>query len=244
MYTLLVSNNFENFGRKLAEHLIHFGFNAQMCSNVFADIFDELEKNTYDGLFFFAFELSEKTLFFIERCIMEFPYIKIFVASNLRNSNKIRQAFGTESVKCITLPYNNFDVCYDIAECFYTPEKMTINPKTAEFLSKRNFPTSCRGFYYYCCLLECAVREPDSVDRLTRRLYMNVAEKMNTTYSNVERGIRVMLSNAYKRGIIINSNTVYEPIKNKKLIRSLADDYRDTFLGMNNKDEDSLLEWL
>lgn len=244
MYKLLIGNNFENFGRRLAEYLIHFGFETKICSNIFDELSDELEKNYYDGLFIFAFELSEKTRNFVKLCTMKFPKLKIFIASNDPNISRIRKITDSDLVKCITLPYSNFEVCYDIAECFYSPDELTINPRTAEFLSKRNFPTSCRGFYYYCCLIECAVMAPDSIDSLTRKLYTTVAEKMNITYSNVERGIRVMLSTAYKRGIIINNKMVYEPIKNKKLIRILVNDYKDDFLSIYNKDKDSLAEWL
>lgn len=244
MYKLLVSNNFENFGRKLAGYLVNFGFSVENCSNIYADLFAELDKNSYDGLFFYVFELTVKTKSFINECNLKYPNIKIFIASSYQNSIRIRNAISPDIVKCVVFPYNEFEVCYDIAECFYAPEAMTINPKTAEYLSKKNFPTSYRGFYYYCCLIECAVREPDSIDCLTRKLYKIVASKMGTTYANVERGIRVMLSDAYKRGIIINGNTIYEPIKNKKLIRILADDYKDIFLNMNKKETDPLLDWL
>lgn len=244
MYKLLMSNNFENLGRKLAGYLVHFGFKVVICSNIYADLFAELDKNSYDGLFFYAFELSEKTYSFIKTCILKFPHTKIFVASNYQNINRIINVIGRDSVKCIVYPYSVFDVCYDITECYYSHDEMIISPKTAEFLSERNFPASCRGFYYYCCLIECAVKAPDSVDSLTRKLYTSVADKMDTTYSNVERGIRVMLSTAYKRGIIINGNIIREPIKNKLLIRSLANDYKDIFLSMNNKEPDSLAEWL
>ena len=70
------------------------------------------------------------------------------------------------------------------------------------------------------------VHNPETADYGSTELYTAIAEKINNTYDNVERGLRVMLSSAFRKGVILNGKVEQRRMKNKELIILLAEEFK------------------
>ncbi|MBO5163397.1 MAG: hypothetical protein J6B75_02990 [Ruminococcus sp.] len=224
-YKLLVGNNIEGSGKKLAQTLSYFGFTSEYCTNSFKNFEELLSKVSYDGLIFFALRITDNTISFIQECKSNYPNMKIYpiITSDLTKVKKQLIDVGADA--CITMPYTDYSLCADIIGDFYTSDEMPILPEIADFLWRRRFPGHMLGFYSLCSALEIAIETPESLEKITIGLYPAIAEKINSTYENVERSLRVMLLSAFNNGVIINGKLVHRRIKNKELIKLLADEY-------------------
>lgn len=228
-YKLLVGNNIEGSGKKLAQSLSHFGFTSEYCTNSFKKFEELLSKFSYDGFIFFALRVTDNTLNFIKQCKDNYPNMKIYpiITSDLQKVKK--QLIDASAASCITMPYTNYSLCGDIIADFYNSDEMVILPEIADFLCSKRFPDHMLGFYSLCCAVETVIETPESLEKITAGLYPVIAEKMNSTYENVERSLRVMLISAFSKGVIINGKLVHRRIKNKDLIRILADEYIEKY---------------
>lgn len=224
-YKLLVGNNIEGSGKKLAQSLSFFGFISEYCTNSFKKFEEMLSSFSYDGLIFYAMRVTDDTLRFIKQCRESYPDMKIYpiITSDLLKVK--RQLIDAGAAACITMPYTDYSLCGDIIADFYTSDEMVILPEIADFLCSKRFPNHVLGFYSMCCAVETVIEHPESLEKITVGLYPIVAEKMNSTYENIERSLRVMLFSAFSKGVIINGKLVHKRIKNKELIKILADEY-------------------
>lgn len=184
---------------------------------------------SYDGMIFFAFRVTDNTLKFIKQCVSDHPNMKIYpiITSDLMKVK--RQLIEAGATACITMPYTDYSLCGDIIADFFTNDEMVILPEVADFLCSKRFPDHMLGFYSLCCAVETVIENPESLEKITAGLYSIVAEKMNTTYENIERSLRVMLIAAFGKGVIINGEMQYRRIKNKDLIKILADEYIEEY---------------
>ncbi len=228
-YKLLVGNNIEGSGKKLAQALSHFGFTSEYCTNSFKKFEEMLSRFSYDGLIFFALRITDNTFGFIKTCSDSYPNMKIYpiITSDLLKVKKQLIEAGADA--CISMPYTDYSLCGDIIADFYTSDEMVILPEIADFLCRKRFPDHMLGFYSLCCALETAIEEPESLEKITVGLYPIIAKKMNSTYENVERSLRVMLIAAFSKGVIINGKLVHRRLKNKDLIKLLADEYIEEY---------------
>ncbi len=66
-----------------------------------------------------------------------------------------------------------------------------------------------KGYAFLREAVKLAVRDPDILNNITKRLYPAVADMFNTTPSKVERAIRHAIEVAWARGKIENLNNIY-----------------------------------
>ncbi len=70
----------------------------------------------------------------------------------------------------------------------------------SDLLKSVGIPVNIKGFRYLKSAIEIVTRDISNIDRITKRLYQQIADNHNSTPSRVERDIRHAIEVAYNRG--------------------------------------------
>ncbi len=223
-YKLLIGDTIDNLGKNMANTIKYLGFETVYCSN-YPDILEKmLSSEHFDGCIFYALILNENIRKFIENCKKNYPQLKLYaVISNASDSVRLDLLnMGVEG--CIVMPYINCIACAEIAVNFYPG--LSHLPEIAGFLFKKKFPSTLVGFYFLCAAIKIMIENPNTITHTSTELYTEIANLINSTYDNVERGLRVMLSSAFRKGVIINNKLEQRRMKNKDLIILLTEEFK------------------
>lgn len=223
-YKLLIGDNIDKLGKKLANTFKLFGFDTVCCSNYLNVLEENLEKEHFDGCVFFAISVRETVFDFIRKCREKFSHLRIYPIITTDSTEVISKLMNCGATYCIIMPYLCYSVCIDIAWDF-EPDRYSIMPEIADFLHQRKFPYTMLGFYFLCCGIDTALENPDFLLYSSTEIYNTIARKMNSTYENVEHALRVMLSNAFRKGVVINGQLETRRIRNKELITILTEEF-------------------
>lgn len=223
-YKLLIGDTIDNLGKNMANTIKYLGFETVYCSN-YPDILEKmLSSEHFDGCIFYALTLNENIRKFIENCKKNYPQLKLYAVISTA-SDSVRLDLLNKGVDgCIVMPYTNCIACAEIAVDFY-PELKHL-PEIAGFLFKKKFPSTLVGFYFLCAAVKIMIENPNTIKYTSTELYNEIAKLINSTYDNVERGLRVMLSSAFRKGVIINNKLELRRMKNKDLIILLTEEFK------------------
>ena len=75
-----------------------------------------------------------------------------------------------------------------------------IDSKISDIFLLVGIPAHIRGYHYLREAIKMVIEDKDCINRITKQLYPNVADKFNTTQSKVERAIRHAIDVAWSRG--------------------------------------------
>lgn len=94
---------------------------------------------------------------------------------------------------------------------------MVTEKKISEELRTLGVPCSCKGFFYLKTAILMVQEDVSYLDQLTKRLYVDVAKKYDTTSSRVERAIRHVIERIYVVGNLKELSTLglCDPLKGK-----------------------------
>lgn len=223
-YKLLIGDTIDNMGKNMANTIKYLGFETVYCSNYPDTLEKMLNEEHFDGCIFYALIMNENIKNFIRNCRNNYPQLKLYaIIATISDSVRL-ELLNLGVTECMVMPYINCIACTEIAVDFY-PE-MELLPEIAEFLFRKKFPSALIGFYFLCTAVKIIATNPEASDFSSTEIYTAIAEKINNTYDNVERGLRVMLSSAFQKGVIINNKIEHRRMKNKDLIILLAEEFR------------------
>lgn len=224
-YRLLFGNTIEGSGKRLARVFSNFGFETEYCANVLSIIDERLKETNFNGIIFFAFRITDKVHNFIKNSKKNYPDMKIYPIITTE-SEQIKSLLKEDgATNCLTTPYTEYSLCGDIINDFYSYDEIPVLPEIADFINKKGFSDRFVGFNFLCCAIELAIDFPEMLNKITRDIYPKTAEKMHTSYGNVERSIRVLSTEAFRGGIELNGKLTYRKPTNKELIRLLSEEY-------------------
>lgn len=225
-YKLLIGDTIDNLGKSMANTIKYLGFETVYCSNYPDTLEKMLNEEHFDGCIFYALIMNENIRSFIENCRKNYPHLKLYaIISTISDSVRL-DLLNLGVTECIVMPYVNCIACTEIAVDFYPDLKLL--PEIAEFLFKKKFPSTLIGFYFLCAAVKTVVHNPETADYGSTELYTAIAEMINSTYENVERGLRVMLRAAFRKGVILNEKVEQRRMKNKDLIILLAKEFKSS----------------
>ena len=81
--------------------------------------------------------------------------------------------------------------------------------KIANIFLSVGIPAHIKGYHFLREAIKMVIEEPDVINKITKKLYPNIAKKFNTTPSKVERAIRHAIEVAWSRGRIDNINSIF-----------------------------------
>lgn len=70
-------------------------------------------------------------------------------------------------------------------------------------------PAHIKGYQFLREAIKLAVKSPDMINNITKKLYPSIADKFSTSSSKVERAIRHAIEVAWNRGKIENINSLF-----------------------------------
>ncbi len=144
---------------------------------------------------------------------------KIVVLSALMSEEVIAKAIGAGADYFMAKPYN-FDVLLerleslsakgevavkDISENFH---EMSLEEKISRIFINVGIPPHIKGYSFLREGVVMAVKNPEIINNITKKLYPQIGEKYNTTSSKVERAIRHAIEVAWNRGRIESINSI------------------------------------
>lgn len=225
MYRLLFGNYINGLGANFAKYVSHFQFETSYCGNSKKSLTAALHESRYDALIFFESSPDEKAIDFIRECRNEFPELKIYVIPFIDSRSFIRKAESFDNVVCMVAPVLESEICCRVAHDFYSDDEMPILPEVAGFLLEKGFTNGVIGFYHLGCAVTIVLRDRSMLRRVMTDLYPAAAEYMNTSPAHIERAIRVVGQNSFKRGVTLNGVVTNQRPPNKKLISILRKEY-------------------
>jgi len=93
----------------------------------------------------------------------------------------------------------------DLSESLH---EMTIEEKVSRIFINVGIPPHIKGYSFLREGVLMAIREPEIINNITKKLYPKIGEKYSTTASKVERAIRHAIEVAWNRGRIESINSI------------------------------------
>jgi len=88
-------------------------------------------------------------------------------------------------------------------------EYVGLDEKISKIFISVGIPPHIKGYAYLREGVKMAVRSPDVINNITKKLYPGIGEKFDTSASKVERAIRHAIEVAWNRGRIDSINSVF-----------------------------------
>lgn len=94
-------------------------------------------------------------------------------------------------------------------EKIYLTKTNNIDRRLVDILLSVGISANLQGYNFLKESIKLAIREPKSINSITKFLYPTIADKFNTTSCRVERAIRHALEVSFNKGKIIMLNDIF-----------------------------------
>lgn len=139
----------------------------------------------------------------------------VIVLSAFSREDVISRATEKGAKYFMVKPYNFNILATRMKECFETvPEKQqyrlknSLDEKISKIFINVGIPPHIKGYGYLREGVKMAVKNPEIINNITKKLYPMIGEKYETSASKVERAIRHAIEVAWNRGRIENINNI------------------------------------
>ena len=146
----------------------------------------------------------------------------IFIVASSFDSDMLQK----EIMSCggsyfVLKPYNTMNLAVSISELCkrkggslrsvkpLSETSGSLEMKVTEILHQIGVPAHIKGYHYLRDSIIMAVKTPDIINAVTKKLYPSVAQKYETTSSRVERAIRHAIEVAWDRGDVDVLNSYF-----------------------------------
>ena len=148
------------------------------------------------------------------------PNTKI-IATGISNDSLIERAMREGAVYYLIKPFSVVSAIDRIREILsesamdirnvsaIKKKAISIDEKISEIFVSIGIPPHIKGYGYLREGIKMTVNDPCIINRVTKELYPNIAQKYSTTPSKVERAIRHAIEVAWNRGRIEALNAVF-----------------------------------
>ncbi len=145
--------------------------------------------------------------------------IKIIVLSALMSEEVVAKTISAGADYFMAKPYN-FDILLERMESLYSKgdaplkdvvenfHEMSLEEKISKIFINVGIPPHIKGYSFLREGVVMAVKDPEIINNITKKLYPQIGEKYNTTSSKVERAIRHAIEVAWNRGRIDSINSI------------------------------------
>ncbi len=92
---------------------------------------------------------------------------------------------------------------------YYPVSKSSLDEKISKIFISVGIPPHIKGYSYLREGVKLAVKQPDIINSITKKLYPMIGEKYSTSASKVERAIRHAIEVAWNKGRIDSINNIF-----------------------------------
>ena len=132
------------------------------------------------------------------------------------------------------LPGTEYQICEEIVYDFYSDDDVQIIPTIAAFVTSKGFSSEYSGFKFLCYSIEMVVDNPALLQEITKVLYPTIVEKMDISYGQVERSMRILKDAALTDAACGLYYEQKEKLTNKKIIGRLSKEFAES-IGFSTK---------
>ena len=145
--------------------------------------------------------------------------IKIVVLSALMSEDVVARSINAGADYFMAKPYN-FNILLErldslgaksetpVKEIVENLHSMSLEEKISRIFINVGIPPHIKGYSFLREGVVMAVKDPEIINNITKKLYPQIGEKYNTTSSKVERAIRHAIEVAWNRGRIESINSI------------------------------------
>ena len=150
----------------------------------------------------------------------------IIIASQLTHQTFIAKSFNLGAKFFIAKPFESETLCKRISELLnpvftvqsveqYNHQKENnfnskmLDEKITNIFISVGIPAHIKGYHFLRDAIKMAIKTPEIINSITKKLYPSIAEQYTTTASKVERAIRHAIEVAWNRGRIDNINSLF-----------------------------------
>ncbi len=145
----------------------------------------------------------------------EVPKTKFIMTSLLNSGFYINKAiqmgvfyYMIKPVDSISLSRRIIEVCTDVDRQNFNREK-SLEEKITNIFITVGIPAHIKGYQFLREAIKIAVKNPQVINSITKKLYPSIADLYDTSASKVERAIRHAIEVAWDKGKIENINRVF-----------------------------------
>ena len=140
--------------------------------------------------------------------------IKSIVVSSIAREQVVRKAIELGASYYLLKPLNPEVLLArlkDLTESsnVVKKERNNLDEKISKIFISIGIPPHIKGYAYLREGVKMAVKSPEIINNITKRLYPGIGEKYETSASRVERAIRHAIEVAWSRGKIENINSIF-----------------------------------
>lgn len=140
--------------------------------------------------------------------------VKPVVLSYITNRSAIGKAVGLGALYYLTKPTEKSVLVSRLKDAAQAEDGSAIRPtaldeKISKIFISVGIPPHIKGYAYLREGVKMAVKTPEIINSITKKLYPDIGEKYSTTASKVERAMRHAIEVAWNRGRTDSINTVF-----------------------------------
>lgn len=109
----------------------------------------------------------------------------------------------------ISSPDTKIEERYYSQETFKAKATRSLDEKIANIFISVGIPAHIKGYQFLREAIKMAIKTPEIINCITKKLYPSIAVKFDTSASKVERAIRHAIEVAWNRGKIENINNIF-----------------------------------
>lgn len=213
----------------ILDHLNNMGIEVSCCSNEPTAIMQEISRTHYDGVLITIMHESGMVYSLLRQIRSISPDISIIAALYTGAESVCRECILSGADKCIIMPVSQMEMSIMICTLIDSRDDLPYMAEIASILSEQGFPQNLMGFYYLCIAVELCLTSTEAVNSVSKKIYPEVAQRMNTLSSLVERSLRHYSGILYSRGIITSGRESDDEcvMSNRELISFTADIVRE-----------------
>ncbi|MBP5177161.1 MAG: sporulation transcription factor Spo0A [Clostridia bacterium] len=142
------------------------------------------------------------------------PATKAVVISSITRDEVIKRAVAFGAVYYMVKPVDAKVLAERIESLAFSDAKKPVSAtnldeKISKIFISVGIPPHIKGYAYLREGVKMAVKSPDVINNITKKLYPGIGEKYSTSASKVERAIRHAIEVAWNRGRIDSINSVF-----------------------------------
>ena len=142
--------------------------------------------------------------------------VKTVVVSSIARDEVIKKAMALGALYYMVKPVDGKVLTERISELAETGgagvrprDFMSLDEKISKIFISVGIPPHIKGYTYLREGVKMAVKSPDIINNITKKLYPGIGEKYDTSASKVERAIRHAIEVAWNRGRIDSINSIF-----------------------------------
>lgn len=226
-HKFLIGNTFSGSGKVISDLINRFGFDSKCCGNNLEVIYNEIQKERYNGIIFYMRGYNEETFDLLQKMVNDNPKLRIYAIMMIRSDVIEEKLLSIGIRKCLDVTNTPIEVYSAVVMDDDLDEERIYVPEIINYLYNKKIPYDLIGFNYLAVGIKKCIEDPSIADSKmkTVKMYPAIAEACTTSYAAVERGLRKIAHIAESNKIIFNGMACFMRLTAGKMVIEATKEY-------------------